>query len=398
MAVLFAHEHSHTAAEPLVTATAERADAHDVLGVPWTALDTPALVVDLDRLDANIAAMADHARRGGVALRPHFKTHKSAAIARRQLAAGAIGMTVATLDEAEALIEAGIDSPILLAFQIVAAPKLDRALRLAARVPLTLAVDSAEGATRLARAASAVGVALDVWIEIDSGLARCGVVPADAPGLARVVAGLDGLRLTGMFTHAGQSYGALDAAGVAAVAEVEARAVVDSARATRAIGIPIKTVSAGSTPTARFLDGASGLTEIRPGTYALFDALQVALGTTTREHCALSIATTVVSRPAPDRAVVDAGSKTLGLDRGAHSSTLLAGYGDLIDVDGALIRLSEEHGMLAIPPDSALAIGDRVRIVPNHVCTATNLGRTFYGVRDSIVREIMPIDAAGGVH
>ena len=381
-----------------MTATAERADAHDVLGVPWTALDTPALVVDLDRLDVNIAAMADHARCGGVALRPHFKTHKSAAIARRQLAAGAVGMTVAKLDEAEALIEAGIDGPILLAFQIVAAPKLDRAIRLAARVPLTLAVDSAEGATRLARAASAVGVALDVWIEIDSGLARCGVVPADAPGLARVVTSLDGLRLTGMFTHGGQSYGALDVTGVAAIAEVEARAVVDSARATRAIGIPIETVSAGSTPTARFLDGASGLTEIRPGTYALFDALQVALGTTTREHCALSIATTVVSRPAPDRAVVDAGSKTLGLDRGAHGGTLLTGYGDVIDVDGTLIRLSEEHGMLAIPPDSSLAIGDRVRIIPNHVCTATNLGRTFYGVRDSIVREIMPIDAAGGVH
>ena len=381
-----------------MTATAERADVHDDLGVPWTALDTPALVVDLDRLDANIAAMADHARRGGVALRPHFKTHKSAAIARRQLAAGAVGMTVAKLDEAEALIEAGIDSPILLAFQIVAAPKLDRALRLAAQVPLTLAVDSVEGATRLARAASAVGVALDVWIEIDSGLARCGVVPADAPALARAVAGLDALRLTGMFTHAGQSYGAPDGAGVAAIAELEVRAVVDAARATRAVGIPIETISAGSTPTARFLDGTSGLTEIRPGTYAFYDALQVALGTTTTEHCALSIATTVISRPAPNRAVVDAGSKTFGLDRGAHSSTLLDGYGDLLDVDGALIRLSEEHGMLDIPPDSPLAIGDRLRIVPNHVCTATNLGRTFYGVRNGIVREVMPIDAAGGVH
>lgn len=398
MAVVFGHEHSDIASHQLVTAPGMPADTPDDLGVPWTALDTPALVLDLDRLETNIAMMADHARRGGVALRPHFKTHKSAAIARRQLAAGAIGMTVATLDEAEALIEAGIHSPILLAYQIVATPKLDRALSLAARVSLTLAIDSAEGATRVARAAAAVGAALDVWIEIDSGLARCGVLPADAPALARVVAGLDGLRLTGMFTHGGQSYGASDAAGVAIVAEVEARAVVDAAQATRAIGIPIATVSAGSTPTARFLGGASGLTEIRPGTYALYDALQVALGTTTREHCALSIATTVVSRPAPDRAVVDAGSKTLGLDRGAHGSTLLQGYGDLIDIDGALIRLSEEHGMLAIPPDSPLAIGDRVRIIPNHVCTTTNLGRTLHGVRDGIVREIMPIDAAGGVH
>jgi D-serine deaminase-like pyridoxal phosphate-dependent protein len=380
-----------------VTVRAER-EAAVGTGRDWRTVDTPALLVDLDRLDANIAAMAEHARAGGVALRPHFKTHKSVAIARRQLDAGAAGITVATLDEAEALIDGGVEAPILVAFQIVAAPKLERAVRLAGRVPLTLAIDSPEGAARLAVAADAAGIVLDVWIEVDSGLHRAGVVPTDAPTLAASVVGLPSLRLSGMFTHAGQSYAARDAAEVAAIAADEAAAVVEAAAATRAAGIPVETVSAGSTPTARFLDASSGITEIRPGTYVFYDALQVALGSTTADRCALSVAATVVSRPAPDRAVTDAGSKTLGLDKGAHSSDLLGDYGRLIEADGVVARLSEEHGVLRVPADSPLAVGDRVRILPNHVCSVTNLGRRFYGVRGDVVRDIIEIDAAGGVH
>jgi D-serine deaminase-like pyridoxal phosphate-dependent protein len=129
-----------------------------------------------------------------------------------------------------------------------------------------------------------------------------------------------------------------------------------------------------------------------------YDALQVALGSTDPDHCALSIAATVISRPASDRAVLDAGSKTLGLDRGAHSSDLLVDYGTVLDADGALVRLSEEHGIMRIPGASPLAVGDRVRIVPNHVCSVVNLSRRFYGLREGIVREVITVDAAGGVH
>lgn len=367
-------------------------------GSDWGQLDTPVLLVDLDRLDDNISWMAGQARQAGLALRPHFKTHKATVIARRQLAAGAVGITVAKLDEAEALIGAGIDVPILVAFQIVAAPKLERAIRLAASGRLILAIDAAVGAEVLSRSAAAAGVQLEVWIEIDSGLRRCGVLPADAPTLARRIADLDGLRLTGMFTHAGQSYGARDAGEVEAIAAIETISVVDAAIATRALGIPVETVSAGSTPTARFLDSGSGLTEMRPGTYVFYDDLQVALGTTSTERCALSVATTVVSRPARDRAVIDAGSKTFGLDRGAHSSSPLKEFGRLLEVDGALVRLSEEHGVLDIPADSGMSVGDRIRIVPNHVCSVSNLARQFYGLRGRVVEEIIPIDASGGVH
>jgi D-serine deaminase-like pyridoxal phosphate-dependent protein len=370
----------------------------DARGSHWQRLDTPALLVDLDKLDDNIASMAAQASQVGLALRPHFKTHKSIDIARRQLAAGAVGITVAKLDEAEALIEHGIEAPILLAYQVVSAPKLDRAMELAARGALILAVDSAAGASILGRSAAGAGITLEVWIEIDSGLRRCGVVSAEAPALARKVGEFEALRLTGMFTHAGQSYAAADEREVEAIAGLEADAVVQAALATRAIGIPIETISAGSTPTARFLRGGAGLTEMRPGTYVFYDELQVALGTVERDRCALSIATTVVSRPAADRAVIDAGSKTFGLDRGAHSSSLLTAYGHLVDAEGSLVRLSEEHGVLDIPAESPIAIGDRVRIVPNHVCSVSNLGRWFYALRGDVVETVISIDASGGVH
>jgi len=375
-----------------------RPPADDEVGRPLAALDTPALLVDLDRLEANVAAMAGQARDHGLTLRPHFKTHKAVAIARRQLAAGAVGITVAKLDEAEALIDGGVDAPILVAAQIVAAPKLERAMRLARRVPLTLAVDSAAGAAALATAAAEAGLRLEVWIEIDSGLGRCGVLAADAPALARVVAGYDSLHLSGMFTHAGQSYSAPDAAEVARIATHEAASVVEAARATRAMGIPIETVSAGSTPTARFLDQASGLTDMRPGTYVFYDALQVSIGSATASDTAMSVIATVISRPTAERVVIDAGSKTLGLDRGAHSRDRLVDYGVLVDTEGAVVRLSEEHGILSVPATSVLAVGDRVRIVPNHVCSVSNLGQRFYGVRAGVVEEVIPIEAAGGVH
>lgn len=380
-----------------MTIAAERV-APDAVGLDWRALDTPALLVDLDRLEANITWMAGHAGAGGVALRPHVKTHKSVAIARRQLAAGAVGITVAKLDEAEALVDGGVDASILIAFQLASPYKLERALRLAGRVPVILAVDGAAGVRLLADAATTADRVAEVWIEIDSGLHRCGVLPGDAADLARVVAGHESLRLTGMFTHAGQSYAARDPHAVAAIAGTEASAVATAAEAARAVGIPIATVSAGSTPTARFLDASSGITEIRPGTYVYYDALQVALGSAGAEQCALSIATTVISRPASDRAVIDAGSKTFGLDRGAHSSDLLVGYGTVQQVEGTLARLSEEHGMLDLPGGSPLVVGDRVRIVPNHACTVSNLARRAYGLRDGIVREVIEIDAAGGVH
>lgn len=368
-----------------------------LVGLPWTAADTPALLVDLDRLERNLAEMAEVARRSGVDLRPHFKTHKSIAIARRQLAAGAVGLTVAKLDEAAILVDAGI-TDLLVAYEIVGEAKVARAMELARRARLTVAVDGIAAARALARGATNAGLRVPVLLEIDSGLRRCGVVPADAAALAAAVADLPGVQVDGVFTHAGHAYSATDRAAVEAIAVAEAAAAGEAADRMRAAGVPVRTVSVGSTPTAARAAREAGVTEIRPGTYAFYDAVQVALGTTAADRPALSVAVTVISRPVPDRAVIDAGSKTLGLDRGAQGLNVVSGFGRPVDFDGSLDRLSEEHGILAIPPDSTLQVGDVLRLIPNHACTITNLGGEFLGIRDGRIEEVIPIDAAGGVH
>jgi D-serine deaminase-like pyridoxal phosphate-dependent protein len=367
------------------------------IGLPWNAVDTPALLVDLDRLDENISEMAGVARQAGVALRPHFKTHKSLAIARRQMAAGAVGMTVAKLDEAEVLVDAGIKD-ILVAYEIVGRQKLERAMALRQLARLTLAVDGLDGARAMSALTASGEPPIQVLIEIDSGLGRCGVQPEDAAVLATAVHGMLGLAVVGVFTHAGHAYGAADRAAVETIAVAEAAAAREAAERIRAAGIAVRTVSVGSTPTAARAAREPGVTEIRPGTYAFYDAVQVALGTTAVDRPALTVVATVISRPVPDRVVIDAGSKTFGLDRGAQGVNVVSGFGQLRGVAGSIDRLSEEHGILTVPPESPLAVGDVVRIVPNHACVVGNLGRVFLGLRDGIVEEIIPIDAAAGVH
>jgi D-serine deaminase-like pyridoxal phosphate-dependent protein len=381
---------------PAATAAAG-ADA--LIGRAWTEADTPVLVVDLDRLERNIATMAALARDRGLDFRPHFKTHKSVAIARRQMAAGALGMTVAKLDEATVLIDAGI-TDVLLGFEIVAPPKLARAMALAARSRLILAVDSIEGARAISGAAAAAGLTVRVWIEVESGLRRAGVLPPDAGPLAAAMASLPNLDLDGVFTHAGNAYAAPDRETIARIAVGEAAAVRDAADAIGgATGRRVRVISVGSTPTAELVAQEPGITELRPGNYAFYDAMQVALGTVPPDRPALTIGVTVVSRPLPERAIVDGGAKTFGLDKGAHSSDFIKDYGQIVEGgEGALARLSEEHGILAVDPSSPLRPGDHVRILPNHSCTIGNLGRSYIGVRNGIIEELISIDAAGGVH
>jgi D-serine deaminase-like pyridoxal phosphate-dependent protein len=285
-----------------------------------------------------------------------------------------------------------------VAYELVGEAKLARALDLARRGRLTLGVDSVDGARALAAAASSAGLTVGVSLEIDSGLRRCGVLPADAAALALVIADLPALTVEGVFTHAGHAYGAPDRAAVEAIAVAEAAAAREAAERIRAAGIAVRTVSVGSTPTATRAAREPGVSEIRPGTYAFYDAVQVALGTTNEDHAALTVSATVISRPNADRAVIDAGSKTFGLDKGAQGIAVVSGYGRPVGFEGSLDRLSEEHGILTVPPNSPLAVGDVVRIVPNHACVVGNLGHHFVGIRDGIVEELIPIDAAGGVH
>jgi D-serine deaminase-like pyridoxal phosphate-dependent protein len=364
-----------------------------MIGTHWTDLDTPIVVVDLDRLERNIDRMASLARTHGVALRPHVKTHKSIAIARMQVAAGAVGLTAAKLDEAEVFARAGFDD-LFIAYELVTAAKLERATALAGRVRLAFGVDSSDGIEMAAAAARDAGTSLRVRIEIDSGLKRCGVPAEAAVGLAHLIAARAELELEGVFTHAGHAYAAESAQELDRIGQEEAQSVL---RAAELIG-SVEVVSVGNTPTAAQSIAQAGVTEARPGNYVFYDGMQVALGAARPDDCALTVAATVISRPAPGRAVVDAGAKTLGLDRGAHGSSSLPHYGSLVGTEGTLARLSEEHGVVELPPSSALRIGETVRILPNHACAVANLAAGYAVIRADRVVDWWPVDAAGAVH
>ena len=321
--------------------------------------DTPDVVVDLARLRANIDRAAAFARDAGVSLRPHAKTHKMAEVARMQIDAGSPGLQVAKLGEAEALADAGI-ADLFVGYPLVGERKLERLHAIDADV--SVAVDSLEAA----RALSTAGRELRVLIEIDTGLRRTGVLPGEpAVALARELLTLPNLELAGVFTHEGHVYAADDKERTAR--EVCA-AMVETAEAIRALGVELPVVSVGSTVSFRYTAGRPGITEVRPGTYVFNDATQVAQGAATWDDVAAFVVATVVSRPTKDRAVIDAGSKVLAYDPIAGSDA----HGTVVGRDGLHVtRLSEEHGVIEAPND--LRVGDRVAVVPNHICPVINL-------------------------
>jgi D-serine deaminase-like pyridoxal phosphate-dependent protein len=356
-------------------------------------LSTPAVVVDLDVLERNVARMATAAREAGVRLRPHAKTHKCPAIARLQRAAGAWGLSVAKVGEAEVFADAGFDD-LFVAFPVVGEDKGRRLLLLADRVRLAVGVDSVEGARTLARPFREAGRSLDVLLKVDVGYGRVGVLPERAGEVARRVAGLTGLRLRGVFTHAGHAYLAETRAEVEEIARLEGQRLAEAAAGLRADGLTVEEVSVGSTPTARGAMRAGGVTESRPGNYVFHDASQVALGTCGEGDCALTVVATVVSVPAPDRAVLDAGSKTLSSDPlRPHPG----GYGLLCGRSSRVEKLSEEHGVVAVAEGESFRVGERVRILPNHACVVANLHDCLVGVSGDQVEAILPVAARGKV-
>jgi D-serine deaminase-like pyridoxal phosphate-dependent protein len=367
-------------------------------------LDTPSVLVDLDILDRNIRRMADFAAEHGVKLRPHAKSHKTAAIARRQVESGAIGLTVAKLDEAEAFLKLKLNAgfaDLFVANQVIGPLKWRRLAELQSHGTISVGVDSLAGARGIAAAALEVATTVPVLIEIDTGLHRAGVLPGEpALALAGQIASLDGLELRGVFTHAGHAYAASSPQEVRRIGQAEGELLVMTADLLRAHGIACPVVSVGSTPTAMISGAIPGVTEIRPGNYVFYDRMQVGLGSAQRSDCALTVLTTVISRPAADRAVIDAGSKTFALDRGAHGLEALLGYGEDNEFSLVLDHLSEEHGVILLDPaqDALVRVGDRLQILPNHACTTANLAEALYGMRDGRMVEVLPVLVRGGGH
>jgi D-serine deaminase-like pyridoxal phosphate-dependent protein len=358
-------------------------------------LDTPAVVVDLDVLERNVERMAEFAKAHGVALRPHAKSHKTLGIADRQRRAGSRGLTVAKLDEADAFLTAGFDD-LFVANEVVGIDKWRRLVAMQRRGSVAIGIDSIEAAEGLDRISGAAGIRVPVLIEVDSGLLRAGVQPGAATlALAQQLAGLRHLNLRGLFTHAGHAYGATSADEVKRIGRAEGEVLGETANLLRAHGIACDVVSVGSTPTALHAGAIPGVTEMRPGNYVFYDRMQVALGVATLDECSLTVLTRVISRPAADRAVLDAGAKTFALDRGAHGMEAVAGFGQDRQLGLVIQRLSEEHGVAGVD-GQAVHVGDRLRFVPNHACTVTNLAEALIGVRGETVTEVMPVLARGG--
>jgi len=359
-------------------------------------LDTPASVVHLGILRGNIERMAAVAAERGLALRPHVKTHKTAAIAAMQLAAGAVGLTCAKLGEAEALVDAGIEADLLIANQIVGDAKLRRLLALLERTPapIRVGIDGEVAAAQLDTALAAAGRSVDVLIEVNTGHDRAGTLPG--PETIRLAGWLrehaPRLRLAGVFTHEGHAGVALDPTDVAARADAAWRALAAAAAELRVRGFAIEIVSVGSTPALAATRPPAGVSEIRPGTYVFNDASLFRLGRRPRE-CALRVLATVTSRPAPDRAILDAGSKALAADAARGRP----GFGAIVDAPEATIeRLNEEHATVRLPEAArSPAVGDRVEIIPNHVCPTVNLADELIVVAGGAVVDVWPVVARG---
>jgi D-serine deaminase-like pyridoxal phosphate-dependent protein len=356
-------------------------------------LDTPCLVVDLDVVDANARRMAEGAAARGVDLRPHVKTHKSVALARLQLDTGAIGITVGTIGEAEAMVDGGIDE-VFIGYPVWAeGAKATRLRDLWRRTPgLTVGADSPEAATLLALAARDAGkdVPLGVLVEVNSGARRSGVASPEQAVAVATRARDEGLDVLGVFTHGGHGYRAPGAGASAAADEVATLGA--AADALREAGFDVRRVSAGSTPT-NVLAAAGQVTEIRPGTYLLGDRQQVVLGAIPPDAIALAVAATVVSTAVAGQVVLDAGAKTLTKDRAAF----LEGFGVIPAYPSAVIeRLFDYHAAVAIPEGTpAPRLGEVVAIVPNHVCPVVEQFDEFVVARGGIAEGRWPVDARG---
>ena len=343
---------------------------------------TPCAVIDMDKVERNIARVQAACDTAGVANRPHIKTHKSPLLAKMQIAAGASGITCQKLGEAEVMAEAGIDD-ILISYNLIGDEKMARLGALQRKANMTVAADNSTVIAGLPKAAETSGQPLAVVVECDTGRKRAGVeTPAEAVRLAREIAASKGLVFAGFMLYPTETGWA------------EAQRFYDEALAgVRAQGQEVKMVSTGGTPNMKNVGKLKGATEHRPGTYIYNDRMQVAAGVATWDDCALNIYSTVVSRAAPERGILDAGSKTLTSDPGGG----LDGFGLILEHPEARIaRFAEEHGFLDLSRSNTRPnVGDVVRIVPNHVCVVVNMMDEVVMVRGEEILGVLPVAARG---
>jgi D-serine deaminase-like pyridoxal phosphate-dependent protein len=357
-------------------------------------LETPVPIVDMDRLERNLDHAARYAAEHRLALRPHIKTHKSTRLAAEQLKRGAVGVTCATPYEAEVMSEVAND--ILLAYPPVGALRARRVAGLPDDVRLTVALDSATAVDNLAAAARAADRPISVFVELDLGMHRVGLpVVDDAIALAHRIRAAKPLTFGGIAFYPGHIRDAVDSqdAKLDALRSALGEALARFERA----GLPPDAVSGGSTPTMWRTHEIPGVTEFRPGTYIFNDRTTAEIGACEWDDVALTVLATVVSTAVPGQAVIDTGSKALGrepLRAGAGGDD---GFGSLLEHPEVVVKgMSEEHGILDLSRTTwRPVVGERVRVIPNHVCVVVHLNDVVYGVRGETVETSWPVAARG---
>jgi D-serine deaminase-like pyridoxal phosphate-dependent protein len=344
-------------------------------------LETPAVLIDADVADANLVRWQERCDKAGIANRPHIKTHRSVAWALRQLELGARGITVQTVGEAEVMADAGI-TDLFLTTMTLGAAKLARLGAVAKRANLSVVADNRAVVDAAADAAKAAGATITVLVECETGAGRCGVAdPVEIADLAKYIEGHDGLRFGGLMTY--------PAAGKRTQGEDLFNAAI---AACEAAGIKVPAISSGGSPDMWNDEGLAPVTEYRAGTYIYNDRALLSRDTASLDQCAMTILATVVSRPTPDRAIIDAGSKAL-------TSDLLGlnGHGMVLEHPEAVIQqLNEEHGIIDVSKCATKPeVGDRVHILPNHTCVVTNLFDALYVVSEGKLTGALPVEARG---
>jgi len=356
-------------------------------------LDTPALLIDMDRLASNLSRVASYAAERNFRLRPHTKTHKTPEIGRMQLDSGAVGLTVAKVGEAEVMLDSGAED-LLLAYPVWGAKKLERLAAVARRVPVTVSLDSVEVAQALSDAARQAGLSFGVLVEENVGMDRTGLEPgAGLVALGRAVAAMPGLNLLGIHFYPGHIWPPDENSDELfhKSGELLAQACADFRQA----GLPLDIVSGGSTPTFFRSHEMAELNELRPGTYVFNDCDMVASGFCGWDDCAASIVVTVVSTPRPGFAIVDGGTKTFSSETVPGAGA--ASWGRVVEDPAVKFYMkNEEHGYLDFrEAEIDLKIGDRLRIIPNHICVAVNLHEKMYGIRGETVEHAWNVAARG---
>jgi len=349
-------------------------------------VETPALLVDIEALERNILSMSGYFTGVEADLRPHVKTHKSPVIAQKQIKAGAIGITCAKLGEAEVMVRAGI-ADILIANQIVGESKIRRLINLARHSHIIVAVDHSGNVSMLSEAASIAGVQLDVLVEVDVGMGRCGAQPGlPSLELAQHVLRSSGLRFRGLMGYEGHAVIEPDPF----LRKQKAITSMDLLLETKALllqeSVPVEIVSCGGTATYDIVSAIPGITEVQAGSYPTMDSTYRKIRP--EFECAMTLLTTVISRPDPQKAILDCGRKSLSQD---------LGMSQVVGVEGAeLVRLSEEHGNLRLEDlQRKLSVGDKLEIIPSHGCTTINLHDHFFVIRENCVEDIWKIEGRG---